>query len=102
MPDGVKHTFDRSDSERGRRKQVVVEHWKRCIQLGRGASAIVWLETKVHNGLKEERAVKEIRKTSRLPSQVKYYEQEVLAIAKLSKVRLGRPLHRIAPEEHAS
>lgn len=83
-PEFTKHTFYKSDRARGQRKQKVEEIWRRQKQLGLGASGVVWLETEVQS--KSERAVKEIRKTGSSSSRVEYYEKELLAMAKLSRV----------------
>lgn len=80
----TKHTFYRSDRAQGRRKEKVEEAWRRERQLGQGASGAVWLERERHSN--SERAVKAIRKSEGLLSSVKYYEKEILAMAKLSKV----------------
>ena len=89
FPNYTKHTYHKSDRARNQRKVTVEEIWRRQRLLGQGGYGLVWLEVKDQNESegKSERAVKEIRKGSSQSSNVKYYQKEVLAMAKLSKVR---------------
>lgn len=80
-PDHVQHITYRSDAAQGRRRVRVVEKWYRDQKLGQGSFGTVFLESSEEGGC---RAVKEVSK--RRDGAVDY-RRELIAMAKLARVR---------------
>ena len=79
-------TTRNSDEARGQRQIVVKKTWKRVKEIGRGGFGVVWLEST--GGISSElRAVKEIGKNAGYHLGKIDYNQELEALALLSKVR---------------
>lgn len=83
--DHTLHVSYRSVRSRGHQKLRIEDRWYRKQKLGQGAFGTVWLET---NSDGADRAVKEIGRDHGFSSLVDY-KRELLAMAKLSKVRVG-------------
>ena len=79
--DHVQHTAVHSDASRGMRRVTVVKNWSRVREVGRGSLGTVFLE-KSKEG--KYRAVKEVAKDRR---GIIDYRRELIAMAKLAKVR---------------
>jgi hypothetical protein len=83
LPDHTLHVISTSNTGYGRRKVRVEKRWARGKRIGRGTFGDVWLETGTDG---DKRAVKAIEK--QITSRYKIdYMKELLAMAKLSKVR---------------
>jgi hypothetical protein len=91
--DHILHTEYVSDPARGLRKVKVEKRWYRQGNIGHGGFGAVWLEVQREGGsIKAQRAVKEINK-GRMKAVKIDYRTELLALAKLSKVRFNLTLH---------
>ena len=87
----VRHTTCHSEAARSKRRVTVVKNWYRGREIGRGSFGTVFLE-KSENG--EDRAVKDIAK-NRNSKIVIDYRRELMAMARLAKVRETAPKLRI-------
>lgn len=93
-PDGTSHPTFQPDYAQGTtgRWQPKVEIWKRGKKLGAGTFGTVWIEKCVPSeGPARVRAVKVIKKSSD-PSKQIYCDQELEAMAKFSRPRVGTML----------
>ncbi|KAJ5213670.1 hypothetical protein N7449_000839 [Penicillium cf. viridicatum] len=96
-PDGTSHPTFQPDYARGTtgRWRPKVEIWKRGKILGAGTFGTVWIEKCVPSeGPARVRAVKMIKKSSD-PSEQIYCDQELEAMAKFSRPRVGTMLKSI-------
>lgn len=76
-----------SDPLRGVRKAKVEKRWYKKRHIGHGAFSDVWLEEqKEHDQVVAEKAVKSIQKRHMESVNIDY-RRELLALAKLSRVR---------------
>jgi hypothetical protein len=90
--DHILHTEYVSDPARGLRKVKVEKRWYRQTNIGHGGFGAVWLEVRREGeSIKAQRAVKEINK-GRMKAVKIDYRTELLALAKLSKVRFNLTL----------
>src|ERR1700734_1658198 len=78
-----------SNPARGLRKVKVEKRWYRQGNIGHGGFGAVWLEVQREGeSIRAQRAVKEINK-GRMKAMNIDYRTELLALAKLSKVRFN-------------
>lgn len=90
--DHILHTEYVSDPARGLRKVKVEKRWYRQGNIGHGGFGAVWLEEQREGrSIKAQRAVKEIHKGHMEAVNIDY-RRELLALAKLSRVRFNSTL----------
>ena len=85
--DHTLHTEYVSDSAQGIRKAKVEKRWYKESDIGSGGFSDVWLEVQKERGeVIAKRAVKRIQKRRMIFYKIDY-KRELLALAKLSRVR---------------